>query len=575
MSEATASPSWQARITGRWALSWQSYALGVVVNVPLMVLTGGRIGTRIVPAADMVVLAAYGVGASLLVGAWALLMNATLMRGRRSRPVALWRFVLLHAVSGAIFGSAIVLADARLGISLGVPWPLTVGLTVGLGLWWGVTTAMLFEARERFLVQRAVLLDEAVLGQLASMEDSRVAVALADEARMARDEVNEHLSRARDELTARITQSRALGEWLATAELMRSTADQTVRPLSHALWQEAAQRYPEPRVSGVMSQLLREPSFLPLPAASVILIGYVGATTLAYGPWLGLAVAIALGVLAYGVLRIGNLVMRRWASARAAVYFGTVCVLQAATLTLAYGPAQAEGETVPASLVAGSILGTLISVLLTSVVASLDESRSSVMRQLRSTVNAERLAQAASSRTRSEALRELARDLHGTVQTRLIACASAIELASREGDVAACLDALRESVRILDGLRQEPGSTVGAQLEALARAWTPMCVIDLRLDPDVAALQHADTVRVVEEAIGNAYRHGGAQRIVVAVRLASDDVQVEVLDDGSGPRGGPPGLGSDMLTRVSRGRFDLRAVPDGGAILTAALPTDG
>ena len=56
MSDVTTAPTWRERITGRWALSWQAYVLGVLVNLPLLVVTGGRIGTRIVPASDMGVL---------------------------------------------------------------------------------------------------------------------------------------------------------------------------------------------------------------------------------------------------------------------------------------------------------------------------------------------------------------------------------------------------------------------------------------------------------------------------------------------------------------------------------------
>jgi signal transduction histidine kinase len=566
------SPPWRLRITGRWALSWQAYALGVAINVPLLILTGGRIGTRIVPFGDMGVLAVYGVVASILVGAWALLMNATLLRDRRVRPVALWRFVLLHSVSGAIFGVAIVLADRRLGIALDIPDALTIALTVGLGLWWGVTSAMIFEAHERFIRQRSALLDEAVMAQLALVEDSRIAATLADEARAHRVEVDGQLAAAREDLRQRISSLSALGDWLSAAQMMRSTADQTVRPLSHALWQEASRRYPEPRVAGVLSQLLREPSFLPLPAASVILIGYVSATILAYGPLLGVITAALLGVTSYAIMLGGNALMRRFRGARQLTYFATVSALEAATLILAYGPARVDGVGVPASLIAGALLGTLVSILLTSVVASLDASRASVIAQLSSTVNSERLAQLARSRTRSLALRELAKELHGTVQTRLIACASAMELAAREGNAQGCLESLRESVRVLDDLDRGQEGTLASTLTSLARSWDPMCQVHVDIAPPLASAPHPDVSRIVEEAIGNAYRHGGAGRVDVSVAPVDGGIRIEVTDDGTGPVGGPPGLGTDVLARATRGNFELRAAPGGGAVLSAILP---
>jgi len=571
----SATPGWRPRITGRWALSWQAFAFGVLINVPLMVLTGGRIGTRIVPVSDMGVLAVYGLAAAALVGAWALIMNATLFRHRRVRPVALWQFGLLHAVSGAIFGVAIVLADARLGISLDLPAVVTIGITVALGLWWGTTSSMVLEAHERFVTERSRLLDEAVLSQLGSIEDSVVAMSLADDAIATRGDVTTQLSAAREDLSARVASSGSLSDWLDAAQFLRSTVDDTVRPLSHALWQEASYRYPEPRLSGVLTLLLRDPAFLPLPAASVIVIGYLGATTLAYGPVLGILLAVALGGLSFVILTAGTAAMARWRAWRHATYFAAVCLVQAATLVLAYGPARADGAAVPPVLVAGSIMGTLISVLLTSVIASLDASRAAVMSQLRRLVDNEQLVRAAKSRSRSLALRELAKDLHGTVQTRLIACASAVELSAAQGDSAGCLQAMREAVGILDQVRAHDETSVADQLHAIASSWNPICAVTLTIDPSVAHLLHRDTVRVVEEAIGNAYRHGAAGRIDVSIGRVEDGIQVRVVDDGSGPGGGAPGLGSDLLARATRGQFGLVAVPGGGAELIARLPAEG
>lgn len=567
--EDTAALSWRERITGRWALSWQTYVLGVLVNLPLLVVTGGRIGTRIVPVEDMGVLFLYGTAAALIAGAWALLMNATVFRYRRERPVALWQFVMLHAVSGAVFGVAVMLADARLGIDVGVPPLLTLAATMGIALWWGVTTAMLLEAHERFVRDRAKLLDDAVLNQLAAMQDSRADLTLADEHGVAAS-----LADTRERLAAQLVTRTSLSTWLEAAQALRSAADETVRPLSHALWREASQRYPEPRVGGVLQQLLRQPTFLPVPAASVIVIGYLGATTQEYGALTGPLVAIALGLTSLAILTVGNAMMRRLASLRHIVYFVSIMLVQAATLLLAYGPARAGGELLPPSLVAGSILGTLIAVLLTSVVASLDASRAMVIGQLRSDVNKERIAQAARTRARALALREAAKDLHGTVQTRLIASAGAIELAAATGDVAAYEQALRAALGILESERVPVEATVAARVRDLTTSWGAMCEVRLEMDPAVGECVHDDVVRVVEEALANAYRHGQATRIDVCITREAGGVRVTVMDDGVGPGGGPPGLGSDLLARATGGCYDLRPRHHGGTELTAVLPAE-
>ena len=573
MSPDATKPGWRVRLTGRWALSWQSYFLGVVVNVPLLVVTGGRIGTRIVPVTDMGVLFLYGAAASLTVGAWALIMNATVFRNRRVRAVALWQFAMLHLVSGAVFGVTLVLADARLRIDLGVPPALTVLATMGLGLWWGVVAALVLEAHARFVRERARLLDDAVLGQLALMQESRADVLLADEPMATA--VATQLADARGCVEAQLSSATSLADWLDAAHALRATADQTVRPLSHALWQEAAQRYPEPRVTGVLSLLLREPAFLPLAAASVIVIGYLGATAQEYGAVLGPVLALALGVTSYAVLASGNALMARAPRLRHVTYLGSVVVVQAVALLLAYGPARAAGETLPPSLLAGSLLGVLVAVLLTSIVASLDASRAHVIGQLQTVVNQERIAQAARTRARALALREAAKDLHGTVQTRLIACASAIELAAATGDVTAYEQALREALAILESDRASMPGTVEVRLTGLASSWGGLCEVALDVEPAVGEGVHDDLVRLVEEAVGNAYRHGDASHVGVGIRSAGAAIEVTVVDDGRGPGDGPPGLGSDLMARATGGHFALARGPDGGAVLTAVLPARG
>ena len=566
-------PTWRERLTGRWALSWQTYVLGVLINLPLLVVTGGRIGTRIVPVADMGVLLVYGIAAALAVGGWALLMNATVFRHRRTRPVALWQFAMLHVVSGAVFGAAVLLADHRLGIELGVPPLLTLLATMGIALWWGTTTALLLEAHERFVVERARLLDEAVAGQLAIMRESRADMMLHDES--ASSVVTETLTEARRRLEMRLADGQSLGTWLDAAQELRATADETVRPLSHALWQEASERYPEPRVSGVLALLIREPAFLAVPAASVIVIGYLGATTQTYGALLGPLLALGLGAAAAAILTVGNLLMRRVPRLRHLSYFACVVVLQGVTLVLAYGPARGVDESLPPSLIAGSIIGTLIAVLLTSSVASLDASRAYVIRQLQSTVNQERIAQLAGTRARAQVLREVAKDLHGSVQTRLIACASAVERAAASGDIEAYDHALREALGILEGERDASRGTVGAEITLLVRSWGALCEVTVDLDPAVAMTMHPDVVRVVEEALGNAYRHGEATRIHVEIRSGERVVDITVSDDGRGHTGGAPGLGSDVLTRATAGRHQLTPRPEGGSVLTAVVPSQG
>lgn len=160
--------------------------------------------------------------------------------------------------------------------------------------------------------------------------------------------------------------------------------------------------------------------------------------------------------------------------------------------------------------------------------------------------------------------RDVSRRLHGTIQQRLVLLAHRIErLAERDHDpeltaVAEELDEVRErDVRALSHALMPVGVDIGMR-EALQLAlsrlpptvWTSVTldpVIAEHLgDPERPRMAVADrllVLDVVEEAVTNAVRHGGATAI--AIRFGLDltgrpALVLDVDDDGAGPPASPP-----------------------------------
>ena len=82
--------------------------------------------------------------------------------------------------------------------------------------------------------------------------------------------------------------------------------------------------------------------------------------------------------------------------------------------------------------------------------------------------------------------------------------------------------------------------------------------------------------RIAREALSNAARHSRATQITVSLAAASDELTVEVVDDGCGdvvPREGGVGLES-MRRRAEAvgGLLSLTAVPGTGTTVFATLP---
>lgn len=121
----------------------------------------------------------------------------------------------------------------------------------------------------------------------------------------------------------------------------------------------------------------------------------------------------------------------------------------------------------------------------------------------------------------------------------------------------------------------------------------------VRLEPDLPAscMVHSDPLvieQLVENLVLNAIKHSGCSRVRLALRRASDAVQIEVLDDGHGiaaedqervfgkfgvaahtPRGSGTGLGLWIVRKLAAalgGDIALQSRPGQGCVFTVNFP---
>ncbi|HEU4976165.1 MAG TPA: GAF domain-containing sensor histidine kinase [Baekduia sp.] len=128
---------------------------------------------------------------------------------------------------------------------------------------------------------------------------------------------------------------------------------------------------------------------------------------------------------------------------------------------------------------------------------------------------------------------------------------------------------------------------VGAAVRALAeRATAAGLEVDVgaelayeegRADDRLAPEVEIAAYRIVQEALTNARKHGGAHRAVVEIEETSSTLRVSVRDDGGGfdPDAGTAGfglLGMRERAELLRGRLRVESQPGGGATITATLP---
>lgn len=576
MSAST--PTLRDRLGGRWALSWQASVSGSALIVVLFASQGAGLSHQ----GDVYRSTLTWVGVALIAIAakslWQLLGNATVLRHRRGRPLPVWGVVLFDLGTGLVFGVTALLAEAALAAS---PTELTlrsaairaVAFAVS-ALWWYLITTLAFDSADRFVHERRALLEELVEWQGMLLREEQVEGELRA---TVRGELDESVQRARSGVLAARYQSG--DDMSAVSDDLRMLAGTSVRSLSHDLMRRADQMYPRTNLRSAPRVMLREQRFAVLPMAllSFLILLPSGLTGRMSGSGLvGVVVAAALIAL---VLAVSNGAMERRPSASRWITLAAFVILQGVALACQV----VVSDTPSAMRIVGTFLALTLGVVVTSVLRALHTHRARVLERLRVDSDEARAAQTVLSTRLATATRKVASELHGSLQTRLLACAGALDHASRAGDPGAVDAALSRVLEILaDPLADAGPNGTGAEGLDLAEAigfrvceWDGLLSVrvdvDPSLSPDFDGAADAAAI-VVEEALANAYRHGQATDVEVVARRRGRELILTVRDNGVGLGSQPAGLGVRRMQ--SLGRATIESVP-GGVLATVIISCEG
>lgn len=171
--------------------------------------------------------------------------------------------------------------------------------------------------------------------------------------------------------------------------------------------------------------------------------------------------------------------------------------------------------------------------------------------------------------------RELAKYLHGTIQSRLMASAMALEKAGRKGDKRALEKELAqayESLRVPSASYfAAPEDTFKAEINKVISKWKDLLNIKVKIDKTIGDLEPSKSQEIgnaINEGISNSFRHGHASNLKLNVEKVRSGIRVEMVDDGDGPMGGKGGLGTEWFNAISGRSWSLKQVNvRGGAVL--------
>ena len=171
--------------------------------------------------------------------------------------------------------------------------------------------------------------------------------------------------------------------------------------------------------------------------------------------------------------------------------------------------------------------------------------------------------------------RELAKYLHGTIQSRLMASAMALEKAGRKGDKRALEKELAqayESLRVPSASYfAAPEESFKAEMSKVISKWKDLLNIKVKIDKSIGDLEPSKSQEIgnaINEGISNSFRHGHASNLKLNVEKVRSGIRVEMVDDGDGPMGGKGGLGTEWFNAISGRSWSLKQVNvRGGAVL--------
>lgn len=408
----------------------------------------------------------------------------------------------------------------------------TRAVTPALGAWTVLAIATISGAQYRFERLREELIAERVrkLGVTGSEKSKELGEFASEASRL--------LSES-DSLEAR-----------DLAALIRDIVQHKLRPLSHELWDREQSLTPGFGSRELSRKALRNRPYRVGWITLLFTLGIVQSAVVLTGErWFTTLVAVVLPVV-LGLI-LANMARRRLDLAKDYYW---------ATLVLTSGLGALGGSLV--SLVLGLRvnpfitlttawwLGTLILVVGTFAVAIEDHGR---QRELLAELADGELQEAAMSSLRTIHNRELANLLHSKTQNRMLAQAMRIESGENLNEE---LLALRKLIENLPETSLDEPS-----VEELSQRWQGILSIDWKLDFEPTAYQ----VRIIEEAISNAFRHGHATEVKVTLT----NELVSVTDNGLGPTNGAPGLGSSLF--ASAGNWKVSPLAEGGSELVVSF----
>ncbi len=528
-------------------------------------------------AVDVVALAGISVVCGMLVGFW---VRAELAIARVSGRQSRLRFIGAYSLCGVVVGVIVTALVPMTRITSTMPPVVRVLILAVLMPWLALLIGFNVDGRSRVNRARQVLVDRAAglllkgTARDSLVEDLRVTLL---------NEVEDELTPAFRLIDDRLAyEERFAREHInsAAATILRDLSDAAVRPFSRRLSQRTASSRFGRGVWEFITGVARHQPFRPGAITLIFLLVVVTPRWSQQDPAQTLVSAISGTALIFIILGLGNALLARFNRHHTAIFIGFFFLLQVPTYAYEFS----RGRDFTLLYLGGMFFQILTSgciVWLTSGFGSARVQQGELLRLYSAEVNAARIDLLVQTEVISSITKSAARVLHGSVQSKLVSCAMAIDRAAMTNDAAAYAEAIgqaRSALKTPWAAFHDSVALVSldAEIQRKVRLWQGLSDITALVSAEAKVLDEALTRivgEVVEEGICNAVRHGQPDHIAVQVDLVQEVgtsyLRIRVVDDGLGLVKGPSGVGTVLLDEYCPGRWTRSSPSDGGCVLDA------
>ena len=560
------SASARKALTGRWAISPIPFlviaptAVASVVLIETTKFDAKEIGYWLLASA-----AGYLVFCALLY-----ISHLTIFRNRATKPVPVaWIFIIgfvCGAIKGVTTGALSVLLDLESDVAQGISVRLFGAGFLGL---LGVpASAIVMNTLEEFRERRRELIAEQIRLESKELQSQEVITAMSAKLRSS---IESDLSVLLDDLKHSLKETSVPSDsWQLLADDLRVSARETVRDMSHRLWERPSSSIKDITLVDIAKAMITTSAFPLKLILPLLLLSAIPVNLNEHGSSELTVRLIVLAFITSLIYLSATSAINRWNQYRYQIY---VCGLFLAASAPGLYSLLIFGDAIDQQFFGVNVTIAIWIPLLTITCGLIDTSlkqRKEILNELQDRIDKSRVRTISEENETVRLSSDMAKYLHGNLQSRLMASAFAIEMAGNAHDSQALIaeiEKARQSVSTpFDQLISHEMAPITNELSNLMVMWDGILTTQVEFtgsQNDVSIIDTRNIIHVVEEAFSNALRHGLATDATIVLKSSATEISLAVIDNGIGPRAGDPGLGSSLFNSIAGSNWSLSRGPEG------------